>query len=84
MCIRDRFLDEDLTSEDIATNLAVGAFHASNDNKRWAPFSQASVENLYSSSPYAEDPEFTPPPAPLVEYMGGKPDDITVIVGRLS
>lgn len=78
-----KFLDNDLHPEDIAANLAVSAFHASNDNKRWAPFSQASVENLYSASPYAEDPEFTPPPAPLVEYMGGKPDDITVIVGRL-
>tara|TARA_B100000902_G_scaffold39931_1_gene47488 strand:- start:2600 stop:3397 length:798 start_codon:yes stop_codon:yes gene_type:complete len=79
-----KLLDDDLSSEDIAANLAVSAFHASNDGKRWAPFSQASVENLYSSSPYAEDPEFTPPPAPLVDYMGGKPDDITVIVGRLS
>ena len=79
-----KFLDDDLHPEDIAANLAVSAFHASNDNKRWAPFSQASVENLYSASPYAQDPEFTPPPAPLVEYMGGKPDDITVIVGRLT
>ena len=79
-----KFLDDDLNPEDIAANLAVSAFHASNDGKRWAPFSQAAVENLYSSSPYADDPEFTPPPAPLVDYMGGKPDDITVIVGRLS
>jgi protein phosphatase PTC7 len=79
-----KFLDDDLAPEDIAANLAVSAFHASNDGKRWAPFSQASVENLYSAAPYAEDPDFTPPPAPLVDYMGGKPDDITVIVGRLT
>ena len=78
-----KYLDDDLDVEDIATNLAVSAYHASNDEKRWGPFSQASVENLYSSSPYAKEEDFTPPPAPLVEYMGGKPDDITVIVGRL-
>ena len=44
---------------------------------------KASVENLYSASPYAEEEDFVPPPAPLIDYMGGKPDDITVIVGRL-
>lgn len=78
-----KYLDDDLDVEDIATNLAVSAFHASNDEKRWGPFSQASVENLYSASPYAEEEDFVPPPAPLIDYMGGKPDDITVIVGRL-
>jgi|TARA_R110000751_G_scaffold1159_2_gene4473 protein phosphatase PTC7 len=78
-----KYLDDDSEVEDIATTLAVSAFHASNDQKRWGPFSQASVENLYTASPYASDEDFIPPPAPLTEYMGGKPDDITVIVGRL-
>lgn len=78
-----KFLDDDLDCEDIATNLAVSAFHASNDQKRWSPFGQAAVENLYADSPYAGEEDFEPPAAPLVEYLGGKPDDITVIVGRV-
>ena len=47
-------------------------------------FGQAAVENLYADSPYAGEEDFEPPAAPLVEYLGGKPDDITVIVGRVA
>jgi hypothetical protein len=79
-------LDDEKTPEQIATDLTVAAFFASDDPKRWAPFGQKYVEKLYGQqNPFSDATlDNDPGPPPLIEYLGGKPDDITVLVGRLS
>jgi|13_taG_2_1085334.scaffolds.fasta_scaffold00313_36 protein phosphatase PTC7 len=78
-------LDDEKTSEEIATDLTVAAFFASDDPRRWAPFGQKYVEKLYGQqNPFSDSLDNDPGPPPLIEYLGGKPDDITVLVGRLS
>jgi len=67
--------------DDLSDALATAAFQAANDNKRWAPFGQKAVVELYGErTPEDLDYEVVPQ---LVEYLGGKLDDITVIVGRV-
>ncbi len=66
---------------DLSDALATAAFQAANDNNRWAPFGQKAVVELYGERT-PEDLEYEVSPN-LVEYLGGKLDDITVIVGRV-
>jgi hypothetical protein len=66
----------------MAQKLTIAAYQASNDDKRWAPFGQKAVEGLYADrNPHDLDWESETPP--LKEWMGGKPDDIAVIVGTV-
>ena len=80
-----KFLDDESSPEQIAAELTVAAYWASADPKRWAPFGQKYVESLYGETdPFtASQPSDNPGAPPLIEYLGGKPDDITVVVGRL-
>jgi len=69
-------------AQEMAQKLTIAAYQASNDDKRWAPFGQKAVEGLYADrNPHDLDWESETPP--LKEWMGGKPDDIAVIVGTV-
>lgn len=66
----------------VAQNLSISAMEASFDPKRWSPFAQKAVEEIYAGR-NPDDVTWEPEAAPLTKYLGGKTDDITVIVGRV-
>lgn len=69
-------------SQEMAQKLTIAAYQASNDDKRWAPFGQKAVEGLYADR-NPDDLDWESETPPLAEWMGGKPDDIAVIVGTV-
>jgi protein phosphatase PTC7 len=69
-------------SQEMAEKLCVAAYQASNDNNRWAPFGQKAVEDLYSERD-TDDLDWSSDTPPLTKWMGGKQDDIAIIVGTV-
>lgn len=67
--------------DELSEALAIAAYEAAVDPKRWAPFGQKAVIDIYGDrEPEDLDYQVTPD---LIQYLGGKLDDITVIVGRV-
>ena len=62
-------LETAVNSSNATDELIQAAYLASKDIKRWSPFSQ----NKYAATDYSD---FDP-----IEFLGGKPDDISCIVG---
>ena len=65
-------LETAVNSTNATDELLRGAYIASKDIKRWSPFAQ----NKYAATDYTD---FDP-----IEFLGGKPDDISCIVGLVS
>ena len=78
----NKMLASAVDAQEMAEKLTIAALQASNDDKRWAPFGQKAVEDLYAHRD-PEDLDWESEPAPLTQWMGGKPDDISVIVGTV-
>jgi len=78
----NKMLSSAVDAQEMAEKLTIAAFQASNDDKRWAPFGQKAVENLYAHRE-PEDLDWESEPAPLTQWLGGKSDDISVVVGTV-
>ncbi len=78
----NKLLSSCVDAQEMAQKLTIAAYQASNDDKRWSPFGQKAVEGLYADR-NPDDLDWEAETPPLAEWMGGKPDDIAVIVGTV-
>ncbi len=77
-----KLLSSAVDAQEMAERITIAAYQASNDDKRWAPFGQKAVESLYADR-NPDDVDWESEPAPLTQWLGGKGDDIAVIVGTV-